>query len=1398
MKIIKGKYSIILLTLTLLCGLFLFTWVGAENVCPYHEVHTPECGYVEAVEGHECNHEHNEECYSTTLICHKEEHTHSETCYDENGTLVCELEEHTHNTECYELDCQHVHDETCGYQEVILGQECTHRCSYCDKTLVREGKIEIEEKDNKTLISFSTTLSGKQVEDELYFYVKIDKDLIKDSNLAYDSMKNCYYVNAIINGTSKTISLENVDNLVDTSNAYLRYQTDYNTTLLFDILLNDVYSRSFNVEILSSSSYCIDEYIKISSQSSENHSEDNSNNLEGNIQSNDSSIMTMNLEDDTSEDNDESISQTHSLDMTTWGNNYVSLTINNGNTVTPNTSVPIKLKFTVPNDVELKDGDVLTYQIDSELAKTFDLKTLINSGNNEFNIVSNGKVIAVAKVDIDGKITVEIKDSTSLKSNVTGYVIFSANVKKSEVPGDGSSVIYDDGTVVTYEDSVKIQKSESNFDPISGIITYTVKIESDGYINGPIDFVDTLSPQTSYINESITISDVSLAINNIEYNNNNNTLSFTINQEKVPAGTYYVSYKVKVKEDSLVNNQVEEIKNDIKMTYNASYSKESSYSKWLKKVDLNKYGNKSNNFSDDKIINWVIDINQGLDSSKPYQTTTSVAGRTITDTLDGNQKYNFPLQLISYDQDGNAKSTEIDIDDDNLELYDVDGKITNNVDDAVKFIYTFPDDATGYYQLKYTTVVNDDAISSTSVTNTVSDNKNNSQNSNVSIDTSESGTNSDIHLSKEVLSHVINSDNETGTATWKVQFTIPENISPSEDYIVTDTLSSNIYKNDGTGSISAIQKVDLNSIEIYVGDERLTGYQIQEVLKQEYDNFDYKFIINFGTILCQYSPETVVTIQYTSIYSLFSRNDVWDTYYYNDVTIGSQSKRAEIKNDKKEEYVLKPSNSVSYDSNTNEILWTIYVNATDIPGGYSQSNLVKNTFIYLEDTWDPLKMEFVEGSLSYSAAKNTYYYEINGNFSSNKESNYYYEYYNGMLSIYFNLEGSSSDDIGYVYRIQYKTKIVDDAFFLSQGDYGFFDNTVKFNDEQHTASTSLPQNEFVSKKGNQLTGENDSKKPIVQYSVYMNPHAINPDGIEYFTAIDTLPEGTSIILDSVKLYEATYLNGVYSKTDQPISNITLSVSTKDNGQQEITLSNIPTGKCLVLEYQVSVNSDPDKTGKKISLKNSVKISGIGNEKGTENNVEYEFSSMSADIVGNATSFIIQKASESSALGGLEGAKFDLYKYNNDGTFIYDETQVSDSNGKMTFGINDNKDNISYNWIYYLVEKDAPSGYKIDATKYAFVILNDFQNISDISGLEQNNGKYYVLIDGEKVEVKFYDTTTCKIDPMFVVYDAVDFTLPETGGTPLVPMTILGITMMSLGIVYFKKKKHTHRKVGEFR
>lgn len=118
-----------------------------DGLCKHHTAHTSECGYVEAVSGTPCTHEHEhtEDCYTIVTKC---VHKHMDKCYPQesvsSNVVTSSDTEEKKPTECTYmcseesgcimkvLDCQHVHDENCDYTEGTPGSPCTFVCEVCN------------------------------------------------------------------------------------------------------------------------------------------------------------------------------------------------------------------------------------------------------------------------------------------------------------------------------------------------------------------------------------------------------------------------------------------------------------------------------------------------------------------------------------------------------------------------------------------------------------------------------------------------------------------------------------------------------------------------------------------------------------------------------------------------------------------------------------------------------------------------------------------------------------------------------------------------------------------------------------------------------------------------------------------------------------------------------------------------------------------------------------------------------------------------------------------------------------------------------------------------------------------------------------------------------------------
>ncbi len=144
-KRMKTKVSRRLLSLTLsgamvlsLLPVFAFA-EERDGLCQHHPAHTPECGYVVAVEGQPCAHVCGDDCFTLTTAC---THVHEAACYSD-GVLPNQGEDKTADAcahVCTEESgcvtktntCVHTaDDEACGYVEAVEGQPCGYVCTEC-------------------------------------------------------------------------------------------------------------------------------------------------------------------------------------------------------------------------------------------------------------------------------------------------------------------------------------------------------------------------------------------------------------------------------------------------------------------------------------------------------------------------------------------------------------------------------------------------------------------------------------------------------------------------------------------------------------------------------------------------------------------------------------------------------------------------------------------------------------------------------------------------------------------------------------------------------------------------------------------------------------------------------------------------------------------------------------------------------------------------------------------------------------------------------------------------------------------------------------------------------------------------------------------------------------------
>lgn len=103
----------------------LFLIVSMYSLQAEEHVHDANCGYTEAIVGHECNHIHDDTC---GYVEAQKEVPCNQRCIDKDGDGLIE-----HSDICaYKPaivghSCNHIHDESCGYVEEVMGHACIYK-----------------------------------------------------------------------------------------------------------------------------------------------------------------------------------------------------------------------------------------------------------------------------------------------------------------------------------------------------------------------------------------------------------------------------------------------------------------------------------------------------------------------------------------------------------------------------------------------------------------------------------------------------------------------------------------------------------------------------------------------------------------------------------------------------------------------------------------------------------------------------------------------------------------------------------------------------------------------------------------------------------------------------------------------------------------------------------------------------------------------------------------------------------------------------------------------------------------------------------------------------------------------------------------------------------------------
>lgn len=567
----QRKIITILSMFAIIATIFVFGVVSAESVCPYHQEHDEACGYVEAIEGQPCSHEHTEECYEKILVCSKEEHTHNTDCYDENNELICTLEEHTHSDICYDmvLHCQHVHDENCGYVEAVEGHECTHNCSYCDKNLVRTGKIEIEAKENEYIFHVESTLTSGELEDQVYSYVSIPENLLDDLFALQKS--ELYYV---VCEDGQELELTPIYFSNHEERVYLRYKQNVNTSIQFDLVFKtEQVLNQERIQLLSASEYNeLDQ--KILDEKVINQQEINEVSFITKAQETFDSLFSTN--DVTTDQMTTYAEETpEGIDFSEYITNVtLSKYTSNGwqptYEVNDGDDIQLVINYTLASEIITQDNRVIYYQLPAGIRPQKTLEGIVYEGNTR-----KGTYV----ISEDGLITITFDQEYADGSEMTGSITFNGIAGLTNDNNETETVVIgkDTFTIIPNEEEnnydIAIEK-EGVLSEDSQTINYMITVSSENGSGGSlININDTISGGASYIADSFAIKKITTNEEEININDaiiNIDDTSFNItNLSALDAGEkYIITYTAKVNPEQANSNGSQTINNTASATTN--------------------------------------------------------------------------------------------------------------------------------------------------------------------------------------------------------------------------------------------------------------------------------------------------------------------------------------------------------------------------------------------------------------------------------------------------------------------------------------------------------------------------------------------------------------------------------------------------------------------------------------------------------------------------------------------------------------------------------------------------------------------------------------------------------------------------------------------------------------
>lgn len=1285
----KKVLLVLAIILAFLCTVLVSKQTNATDMCIYHQQHNEECGYVASVEGSDCQHEHSDECYQKVLVCH------------------------------------HQHDDTCGYKEAVAGHECEHICSNCDTTLIRTASLEI--KDDR-ILHVESKLIGNKTEDQVYYYIQFDRDLLVDLDLSLQDKKY-----TIQTDDNQSLVLEPIYISNDDDNVYLKYQQDYNSTISFDLPFKNTITEAMTITYASS--FDETKHTTMATIPSKTVQTKLSKTITYAASENYNAIV---LADDTGTTNDSSIPLDNYITSTTvekYGNNGWVAT----DSAYDGESLRITLNYSIPDGVVTPDNRVVTYQLPEELIVNNAYSGYVYDGENK---------VGTYTITESGLITITFDEGYANGAALKGNIRFQIRADLGEGETEEKNIVIGN-TTFTIKPNQNISSTDINISKTVGEfektgdeykIPYTIKISTKKGTEDVISVEDHISEGLASYNNDLVITNSkgeTLTDYTIDYDNSEKKFYIT-NLPKLESGEeYIISYSVNARPNADGSLKV---KNDALAKSGYQLNGVWGIEKNIQGPKIIKSGSSD---ADKQTITWTINV---------YDVKN---GQTLTDMLPSDLTNNGQLQTISAilkDSNGNEENIQL----------------TKNSDG--KYTYQFTKD--GDFTIVYTT----------GVSGAGQPGEDGKKYTNQATIDDKYSTSSDVwytpksaiiksFLGKENNNDSFSADNRYN---WQVILNIPKN---KTEYVFEDILSSSNESQDGTVHyFDSIENMNL-AIKADGTDIDSSKYTIQYLIADsDGNNYDDSFptdgskVIGYKITFDKDYMQTInqITITYTSHvdykgeineaisysnkasfvgkttevgtnHTKKSRISKYAGTWDGKTTFNNSNEAIGFGDRYKAQYSLDPE-IIDYNDTNGMLFYMVVINIDYDTADQITINdiLPEGTSLVTDAGFAPYiggLYNVRDNNLLGDGYPKCYYNDrcpdngMTAHIKYESISGNTYQFTLDVTSMK-NHSWNSFDTLALCYALK-----INDEYYYNSGNVQKYSNTVTWNDDSSTCDQKIRKNN-ISKTATQKS-EN-----VIQYSLYVNPTGIDLlENSDKLTLIDNLTTDITrynyigFVSNSLKVYPVT--DGVKGEEEIDSSLYSYKYDT-NNFKLEMT---IPDGMALYIEYEYEIYPKVDN----VSLTNKVSLHGIENAE-DENQFEWKESGSSAVVDKNNMIQIIKVDSENYNIL-LNGAKFDLYEYGNKNPIKKDiETGNNQSQGLANINISSTEEGyyIQKGVLYYFLEKSYPDEYTYyDSNKTYFVLIPENStldqtkqsisaqiateglSIDDVHFLSSNGGEIYI-------------------------------------------------------------------------